>query len=175
MHPFEVDRIDRVLLALEPVAWDLGNGYLLVAARVKPIPVRQQRRLLWPHVDPEQASFLLYLVCLNANLVLEAALWMPCLFKRLIKASSGVVEEPAVVIAAQPALLDEAVRQVRTAVRTMLVHKPVVPALVPVQSQVLAQDADRLHCPLGEFRRGRDRMPVTSQQLSHRSARARLT
>jgi len=88
----------------------------------------------------------------------------------LMKASSSVVEQPAVVIAAQPAFLDEAVAQVRTAVRTMLIHEPVVSALVAVESQVLAQDADRLHGQLAELRRARDRMPVTSQQLSHRSS-----
>src|SRR5580693_6051963 len=99
MQPFEVDGIDRVLLALEPVARDLRDGYLLEAARVIPIPVGQQRRWPGPQVNPKEAGFLLHLVCLDANLVLEAALGMPGLLERLMKASAGVVEQPAVVIA----------------------------------------------------------------------------
>jgi hypothetical protein len=142
---------------------------------VKPVPVRQQRRRRGPQVDPDQASFLPHLVRLDANLVLEAALWMPRLLKRLMKATSGMVEQPAVVIAAQAPFLDEAVRQVRAAVRTMPVHKPVVPALIAVQSQVLAQDAHCLHGLLSELRRTRDRMPVTPEQLPHRSSRTRFT
>src|ERR1700722_4531771 len=174
MQPFEVDGIDRVLLALEPVARDLRDGYLLEAARVIPVPVGQQRRRLGPQVNPKEAGFLLYLVRLDANLVPETTLRMQCLLKRLMKASAGVVEQPAVVIAAQAALLDEAVRQVRAPVRAVLVDEPVVPALIAVQSQVLAQDAHRLHGLLAELRRTRDGMPVTPQQFSHRSRRTCL-
>src|ERR1700722_10001567 len=53
----------------------------------------------------------------------------------------------------------------------MPVHKPVVSALIAVQGQVLAQDAHCLHGLLAELRHPGDRMPVTSQQLSHRSCR----
>src|SRR5579863_2493850 len=56
MQPFEVDGIDRVLLALEPVARDLRDGYLLEPARVIPVPVGQQRRRPGPQAGRRARS-----------------------------------------------------------------------------------------------------------------------
>ena len=93
---------------------------------------------------------------------------MPCLFEGLVQAPAGVVEEPAVVIAAQAAIFHEAVRQVRAPMRTVPVDKPVVAAPVPEQREVLAEEPDRLHVLLRELRDAGNGMPVAPQQFSHR-------
>src|SRR6185437_8452061 len=172
MQPLEVDRVDRVLLALEPVARDLGDRYLLVAPRVEAVPVRQFRRRVRAEVRPQQASLFLHRVGVDADLVAEAPLGVPCLLERLVQAPAGVLEEPAVVVAAQAAVFHEAVRHVRAPVRTVPVDEAVVPAPVPEQREVLAEEPDRLYVLLLELRGARDRMPVTPQQFSHRRSPA---
>src|SRR6185437_4116287 len=87
-------------------------------------------------------------------------------------APAGVLEEPAVVVAAQAAVFHEAVRHVRAPVRTVPVDEAVVPAPVPEQREVLAEEPDRLYVLLLELRGARDRMPVTPQQFSHRRSPA---
>src|SRR3989442_6681102 len=56
MQPLEVDRIDGVLLALEPVARDLREHDLLVAALAEQIPIGHQRRRRGPQIRPQQRS-----------------------------------------------------------------------------------------------------------------------
>src|SRR6185503_17238346 len=57
MHPLEVNGIDGVLLALEPVARHFRENDLHeTVPPVKRLPIRQERRWFGPKIGPEQAG-----------------------------------------------------------------------------------------------------------------------
>src|ERR1700736_6519608 len=57
MGPFEMHRVDRVLLALEPVARDLGLDDLAETVRPREeFPIRQQWPRLGPEIRPYEAA-----------------------------------------------------------------------------------------------------------------------
>jgi hypothetical protein len=99
---------------------------------------------------------------------------MRLLLERLVEAPPRLVEQPAVVVAAQPALLHVAVRQVGAAVGAVAVDQAVAAAAVAVEDEVLAHDADRPGRGGIELGHARDRVPVAPQQLAHRRVRAGL-
>ncbi len=111
VQPLEVHRVDRVLLALEPVAGNFREDDLDEA--VPPgerLPGGHERRRLRPQVGPEQAGLGLDGICLDPDPVFEARFGVGDLLERLVDAGAGLVEQPAVVVAAQAA----APRQSRT-------------------------------------------------------------
>ena len=59
-------------------------------------------------------------------------------------ASTVLIEEPAVIIAAEPALLDEPVRQVGAAVGTLAIDQAERAAKVSIEGKVFAEKAHRL-------------------------------
>src|SRR5689334_19765072 len=96
-------RVDRVLLALEPIARH-GREHDLYEA-VGPsewLPVRHQRRGIRPEIGPQQSGFRLDTVRLDANLVAETDLGRSDILIRLFETGAGLVEHPAVVVATQP-------------------------------------------------------------------------
>src|SRR5262249_13044646 len=75
MRPFEMHGIDRVLLALEPVARDLGQHDL--AKSVFPseeFPIRYERTRLGAEIRPKETAPLFHGIGLDADLVFEPRL-----------------------------------------------------------------------------------------------------
>jgi hypothetical protein len=79
-----------------------------------------------------------------------------------------------VVVAADAAVLDKAVRQIGTAVRTMAVDQTERAAHILVEHEVFAEQTQRLDRDRLELAHARDRHPVPAQQVAHRGARADL-
>ena len=173
MHPLEMHRVDGILLALEPVAGNLGKHHLDEAVRPgEGLPVRHQRLRLRPQIGPEQAGLRLHRIGDHPHLVLEARAGVDHLLVGLLQAGAVPVEQPAVIVAAQAAFLDIAIGQVGIAMRAAPLHQAVAAAQVLVQDQVLAQQPHRLHRIVVQLRDRRDRLPVAAHQLAHRRALA---
>jgi hypothetical protein len=92
----------------------------------------------------------------------------------LLDAAPALVHQPAVVVAADASLLDESMGEVRAAVGAVALEQPETPALVFVEHEVLAQEANGLDWGVIELARAPDRHPIAAQQLAHRRARADL-
>src|SRR5439155_8845160 len=72
VHPFEMDRVDGVLLTLKPIAGDFGKDDLTKSILPSEgFPIRNHRRRLRPEVCPNQSSTRLDGIGGDANLVLE--------------------------------------------------------------------------------------------------------
>ncbi len=84
------------------------------------------------------------------------------------------VVEPAVIVAAQPALLDKAVAEVGAAVPAMAIEQAVSAAEVLVEDEILAEEAQRQRARPLELAGAGDRPPIAAQQLAHRRAGAGL-
>ena len=104
----------------------------------------------------------------RVHLVFEARLRMRGIFERLLDAAPVLVEEPAVVVAAQPALLDEPVREVGAAVRAVAPDEPERPIQILVEHEIFAEQTDRLDRDRIELARAADRLPVAAEQVAHR-------
>src|ERR1700704_3363589 len=85
---------------------------------------------------------------------------------RLLEAAPLGVEQPAVIAAANPALLDAAVIERGAAMAAARLHQSRLTAPVTEQNEVFAQDADGLGRRAG-IGNEPDRMPVASQQFAH--------
>src|SRR5437763_12438974 len=83
--------------------------------------------------------------------------------------ASGVVE-PAVIAAADAALLDLTPFERRAAMRAMRVERADPALLVPEDDDLLAQQLFLARQILQLFREA-DRLPIAAQQLAHRAAR----
>ncbi|MNS71300.1 hypothetical protein D3C72_1046650 [compost metagenome] len=175
VHPFEVDRIDRVFLALEPVAGNIGEDDLLEAVGpAERFVVRQKRRWQRPHIGPQQPALLLHRIGLDLDLFLQFQVRRRHIVIGLFDALPRLVEQPAVIVAAQAALLDEGVGQVGATVRALTVNQAVPPAQILVEHQILAHQSDGADGFLVELGRRRDRHPVAAQQVAHRRIRPHL-
>src|SRR6476646_4840847 len=75
---------------------------------------------------------------------------------------------------AQAIVLGNAVGHRGAAMRAALGHEPHVTEVISIQSEVLTEQADLLNWLSVELEHGRDRMPVTAQQVPHRGPRADL-
>src|SRR5262245_38383542 len=91
----------------------------------------------------------------------------------LLDAAAGLVHQPAVVVAADAGLLDESIGEIRAPMGAVPVEEPETSALVLVEHEILAHEANGLDRVL-EFARAADRHPVAAQKLSHRRAWADL-
>ena len=175
VHPLEVQRIDRILLALKPVAGNVREDDLHEAVLPREgLPVGDQRSRLGSQVGPNQAGPGLNRIGLDPDLVLEASLGRGNVLVRLLDAAAVLVEQPAMVVAAQPALFDEAVGCVGAAMRALAVDQPEGAAQILVESQILAQQADRLDGLVFELGHRGYRHPIAAQQFAHRGAGADL-
>jgi hypothetical protein len=107
-------------------------------------------------------------------LVAEADLRGVDVLEWLFATGAGLVEHPAVIAAAQAALLDDAIAEVRAAMRAAALQEAVVGGQVLVEHEVFAEQPDRLGGGIIQFGDGRDRVPVAAQQRAHPGARADL-
>src|SRR5690242_6452125 len=168
VHPLEMQRVDGIFLTLKPVARNFGEHDLDKA--VLPgewFPIGHQRRRLRAEIRPDQARLDLDWIRRDADLVLELRLRRRDVFVWLLRTAAGLIEEPAVIIATQPALLDEAVRQVGPAMRAMPVHQAECAAQVLVEGEVFAHDTNRLDRFVLELADRGDGHPVPAEQVAH--------
>src|SRR5262249_30871333 len=173
MHPFEMHRITRVLLALEPVAGNVGDHDL--AEAVLPgerLPDRQLGRRLRPHIGEQEPGAFLHRIGLGGAAL--AAAGIDDVIIGLLDDAAGLVHQPAVIIAADAGLLDYAVREVGAPMRAVPVDEAVAPAQVLVEDEILAHQPDGLDRVCVELARATDWHPVASQIVAHRRAGADL-
>src|SRR6266508_128227 len=175
VQPLEVHGVDGVLLALEPVARDFREHDLDEAVLPgEGFPGGHERRGWRPEVRPQQARLRFYRIGLETHAVLEARLRMGDFLEGLVQTPAGVVPPPTVVVTAQAAVLDPAIRQIRPSMRAMSVDQAVVARPVLVQDEILAHQPDRLDRIVVQLGHGGDGHPVSPQQLAHGRARADL-
>src|SRR6202049_2387698 len=152
MGPFEMHRVDRVLLALEPVARDLGLDDLAETVRAREeFPIRHQRPRLRPEIRPDEAAQFGDRVGLDVDSIPEPPLGIRDILIGLREAASRLVIEPAVIIAAQPARLDIAIAEIGAAVPAMPVDEAPASAEILVEHEVFAQQPHRLRARPLEF------------------------
>ena len=175
VHPFEMHRIAGVLLALKPVAGDLRDHDLGKAvAPGQRLPHRQFGGRLRPQIGPQQAAGLLDRIGAGAAALAAAPRRVGDVVIGLLDAAPVRVHQPAVIVAADAGLLDEAERQIGAPVRALPVDQPEAAAAVAVEHQILAEQPHRLDGGLVELGDAGDRHPVAPQVVAHRRARPHL-
>src|SRR5579883_2122027 len=124
VHPFEMHRIDRILLCLKPVAWNFREDNL--PESVLPgegLPIRHERSRSRAKICPDQAGSSFDGIRLDMELIFEARRGGSSVVEGLFDTPSGFVEKPAVIIAPQTASLHETVRQVCSSVGALPVDE----------------------------------------------------
>ena len=167
----EMRGVDLALERLQPVAVALDEADAdLVLGNVQDLEGRQRRSLgARSHVDPDDAGALHDLVGFRLHLLLEARRRQA----RHVHAVAGDVELPAVIDAADPALLVASEEQRGTAVRAAVVHHADPALAVAKRDQLLAEQHQANGRPVARELRGeRRRDPVAPHQLAHHGARA---
>ena len=163
-------RVDGVLLALKPVARHVGEHDLAKAvAPGERLPHRQFRRRQRAQIGEQQAGAFLDRIGLGLAAGLRR-FRIGGVFIGLFEAAAGLVDQPAVIAAADAGLLDPAVGHVGAAVRTVAVDQAVTAAAVAVEHEVLAHQADGLDRVGVELAGAGDRLPIAAQQFAHRGA-----
>src|SRR5579885_594514 len=110
VHPFEMYRIDRILLRLIPVARNFRENNLPESVLpCKWFPIWHERGRGRPQISPDQTRLDFDRIRLNVNFILEACCRRGGVVVRLLKALSAFIEQPAVIIAPQTTLLHETV------------------------------------------------------------------
>ena len=158
-----LQRLQIIAVALNEECPDLAVG------NVQNLESRQRRRFgARPHIDPDQPGAFDRPVRLGADLVLEVLMRRHV---RHVEAVAGHVEFPAVIDAADPALLVAAQEQRRAAVRAAMIHDADPALAVAKGDQLLAEQhqAKRRAAALnlGGHQRGD---PVFPHQLTHDGA-----
>src|SRR5262249_42990772 len=172
VHPFEVDRIAGIFLALKPVARHVGENDFAKAVRPRErLPHRQLGRRQRPHIGPQQARQLAHRISPGAATLLGAVTRVGDILVRLLDASTCMVHEPAMVAAADALSFDPSVGEVRTSMRAMTVDESVAATQILVEPEVLSHQPYRLDRRLIEFACSADRHPVATQKIAHRSPR----
>jgi hypothetical protein len=120
VHPMqerEVDRVQVALITLQEVAvLEVLAGGPAFRGSAQELIVGYQRRLAGSHVREDQAPGFMARVGPVADLLVKAA---PMRLPRLLQTAAFLIVKPAVVDAAQPAILEPAVAQVRASVAAM--------------------------------------------------------
>ena len=165
-------RIDIAFEGLQPVA--VEDAFLQMpmgGVRLEELVVRKQRRLAAAHIGEDQPAALDARVSWMANLVLVTAVRR---LRRHLQAAAVHIIEPAVVEAAQPAVLDAPVTQVRAAVRAQEAKEAGPPGIVAKQHQVLAEEPRRHRRAVGrQLVAEPNRMPVAAHHGAARRAGSR--
>ena len=173
MQECGMDRIHRVLLNLQPVAF--GNG---AAADV---PVGGQDRIFpfedvvlgkfrhavgRPHIGENQTAEFVRRVPGLPDIVLAFAVgWL----SGLLKATAFEVEKPAVIAAANAFGLNFCVLHRRPAMGAMAVDQAGPAVAIPETHQVLTEEANRLG-QIRQFLGQAKRLPVAPHEFAHRRA-----
>src|SRR5581483_3912736 len=169
MEPFEMVLIDAVLDHLQEVAVDdarVERAHAVLSD--EDIVARQQRRGIGAEIREDDAGKLLHLVCGLADAAFVAAVGR---LPRLFEDFAFDVVKPAVIAAAEPAVLDVAERERGAAMRAAERQETRAAAIVAEQHEVFAQQPP-LERPVLQFARQGDRLPVASQHLAARRSAA---
>ena len=182
MQDRHVKAVDDVLEVLQPVA---GNDCRPATAETRVVGLEELAEPeLLQHVDARQHGLGLRRteICEDEPIALghriprlaHVAAQLAALgLARLIQAAPVGRELPAVIAAANTVVFDSAVVKRGAAVHAARVHEAGTAAAVTEQDQVFAE-----HAHLARRRAGvggeADRVPVATQQLAHRGARADL-
>src|SRR6185437_13801570 len=138
---------------------------------VEHVPARQHRLFPgWTEIGEDQPIALFHRIPGLAHIV---AVLAELGLARLLEAIPLRIEEPAVIAAADAALLDLAVIKRGAAMGAARIEQARPAATVAKEDQILAQHTDLLR-PVGRFARERDRMPIATQELAHLGARTGL-
>ena len=165
MQMLGVDGVNRVLHALQPVAWYLRPGGVTQRVRLdERAPTRNKRGRLGAEVRPYQPSQLLRRIRVDAHLLFERR---PLGLAGLQNALAGGVVRPAVVGAAQAVLLRDAPLEVDAAMRASLRQEAERAGTVAVESERLAEQLHGLHRVLAQQAGCADGVPVAPEQLAH--------
>jgi hypothetical protein len=162
-----MDRIDRVLHRLQPVAAqgliDLQLSHSVAAC--EHVPFGQERLFSRrSQVGEQESGQLLHGVRRLRDFVFEPGLGV---FERLFQTLPAGVVLPAVIGAADAVLLDKSVVKGHAAVGAVLGDKSIFAAAVSIQHQVFAEDPDLLFWFFfSDLGRRRDDVPVASQQFA---------
>src|SRR6185312_2570280 len=176
VHPLEMHRVDRVLLALHPVARDFRNHDLGKAVLPgERLPVRHQRRGKRAEIGPDQPGMLAHRIRFDPDARFHVGVGMGHVLVRLGDARAFLVIKPAVIVAAQAALLDEAIGHVGAAMAAMPVDEAPGAGKIAIQRKVFAHEPHRLDpCGLVELAGAGDGLPIAPHQLAHRRIGAGL-
>ena len=169
MQRLDVVRVDGVLHDLQPVARQHRVADVADAVHHVRLVARQLGGRVVADVGPHHAAQRLGLAGLDAHPLAER--------RRRVGLGEDVdalavgVELPAVVAAAQAAVLDDAVHERGAAVRAAFVGDPVRAVGQLEHGEVLAQQSRPLDRELVELANERHRVPVVAQHVAHRRAR----
>lgn len=165
-----------VLAALEAlqvvaVVEVLGDDAVVGRGR-EHLVIRQQRWLSFAHVREDDPALFQAGVSLVADVILETAAGGFC---GGLEAPAVHVVEPAVVHAAEAAVLDPSVAQVCGSMRAVQIEQADSPVRIAEHDQVFAEQPQRDRRPARwEFLTERGWLPVASEQLATGSPRASL-
>src|SRR5213594_4211699 len=140
-----VGSVQGVFLALQPAAGQVRYDdvpYCVVPHQGT--PARQQRGWIRAHVDKDEPAEFLGFVGADAALGAEVVLWVGGVLERLLEAAAAGVELPAVVLAADAVVFDDAIGEAGAAVGAVFVNDAEVAAAVAVDHEFLAEDLDCL-------------------------------
>src|SRR3954464_15614504 len=124
VHPLEMHWIAGVLLALEPIAGNLGHHHL--AKSVLPgerLPDRQLRRRLGSHIGEQEAGTFLHRIGFSETAFTRAQARIDGVVIGLLDDAAAFIHQPAMIIATETGLLDKSIREVRAPVRAMTVKQ----------------------------------------------------
>ena len=172
VQPLAMDRIDRVLHDLQPVARDdagadhANRGLDDVAVEQRELRRRQRAEIHEQHPGRHANR-----ITRQRHLVFEGGAFG---FVRLVDAAAGGVEHPAVIRAADTLVRGDAVGERCAAVRARLADQAEPPVPVLEEDQIFAQQTHALR-PAGiHLARGADGVPVPPEQIAHPRPRAHL-
>src|SRR5262249_2240518 len=135
----------------------------------KRLPIWNEGSRFGPEVGPDQAGMRLDRIGLDANLIFEAGVLRADIIVRLLDTPPRFVEQPAVIITPQTALLDETIREIGTAMRALPVDETERTLQIFVENKVFPEKTDRFRGFSIEFRYRRDRHPIAPQEFAHGS------
>src|SRR6516164_565185 len=144
VHPLEMYRVDRVLLALEPITRHVRDHDLAEAVcEGERLPYWQFGRRLRPHIGPQQAGQFAHRIRNRSTAVAALRAGIGNVFVGLLDALSALVEFPAVIEAADTVFLDGTVGQIGATMWTVPGDQPVATGEILVECQILAEETHR--------------------------------
>src|SRR5579884_4275003 len=165
VEPLGMDRIDRVLHDLQPVAVDdraPQDPYRPFVDQT--IESRNERRRLRTEISPQQTAELADGIGRRRDFLFERA---PRGFVRLFDASSRSVEHPAVIRAADPFRRRDPIVERCATMRTLLGDEAQTARTVLEQDEVLSQQANALRPAVLHLVGRCDGVPVAAEQVPH--------
>src|SRR5215468_1739519 len=164
-------RIDGILLGLKPIAWNFRKDDLTESVfPSKRLPVWNERSRLGSEIGPDQTGVGFHWIGFDVNLIFKMRFPGTDIVIGLLDTPARFIEQPAVIIASQPALLNKTIGQIGPAMRALPVDETERSMQVFVQNKVFPEKTDRFHEFSIEFRHRRDRHPIAPQEFTHRSA-----